>query len=335
MARHVRYPRGFTLVELLVVIAIISMLIALLLPAVQAARESGRRTTCSNNLRQFALACQVYHDNLKHLPSGSHTAIVADTTTGTSTTVQTDLSIHAQLVPYMEKVALEDKINYYADSDDPSNDRARMTNVNYFICPSDSGDMVPALAGGRNNYYGNAGVQILHSGVPSATGPNSTMPPSDGLFYRGSKVTLAGIVDGLGYTACFSEKVTGDFSNAISTPKSDTFKPGIYPNTPDEALQYCRACDVKNLSMQGYSNVGAPWLESYHSINRYWHVELPNGRSCMYPPGRIMTTANSNHPRGVNVALVDASVHYYTNDTDLIVWRALGTRNGKELISDY
>jgi prepilin-type N-terminal cleavage/methylation domain-containing protein len=325
---------GFTLVELLVVIAIIGILIALLLPAVQAARESGRRASCSNNVRQFALACQVYHDNLGHLPSGSHQAFVQGAKPGTSKTRNTDLSIHAQLVPYMEKVALSENIDYYADHDDPSNAAAYVTQVNFFRCPSDSADMVPTAAGGCNNYYGNAGVQILFSGNPSRSGPNSTLPPSDGLFFNSSKVALASIVDGLAYTACFSEKVTGDFSNGISTRKSDTFQPGIYPNTPDEALQYCRACDITNLSRQGYSNVGANWLESYHSINRYWHVEVPNGRSCMYPPGRIMTTANSNHPRGVSVAMVDASVKYYTNDTDLVVWRALGTRNGKELISD-
>ncbi len=316
-----RRPRGFTLVELLVVIAIIGMLIALLLPAVQAARESGRRATCSSNMRQMALAAQLYHDNNKVFPPGS------DSVTGIST--------FAFLLPYLEKEAIGDIVNFTVDYDDPPNAVALATTIAAFVCPSDPGEMWPRAAGGRNNYYGNAGVQILFSGVPSRSGANSTMPPSDGIFFNDSQVSMGGVKDGTTNTAIFCEKLVGDFSNGLSTPRSDTYKPNTYPNTPDEAMQQCLAMDVTNLSLQGYSNVGAPWLQSYHSTTRYWHTLPPNTRSCMYPPGRIATTAGSNHVKGVNLAMIDASVRYVPNTVDLIIWRSWGTRAGNEVVNDY
>jgi prepilin-type N-terminal cleavage/methylation domain-containing protein len=311
--------RGFTLVELLVVIAIIGMLIALLLPAVQAARESGRRASCSNSMRQMALALQLYHDNNKVFPPGSSNG----------------LSSHAFLIPYLEKESISDIVNYAVTYSDPTNAVAMMTNVGAFICPSDPGEMWPTAAGGRNNYYGNAGVNILFSGVPSTTGANSTMPPSDGIFFNNSKVSMGGVKDGQSNTAAFSEKLVGDFSNGLSSWRSDTYKPGTYPNTPDEARDQCLAMDITNLSLQGYSNVGAPWLQSYHSTTRYWHVLTPNTRSCMYPPGRIATTPSSNHVKGVNLAMIDASVRYVPNTIDLLLWRSYGTRAGSEVVNDY
>jgi prepilin-type processing-associated H-X9-DG protein len=156
------------------------------------------------------------------------------------------------------------------------------------------------------------------------------MPPADGIFFTNSFTPFADVLDGLSNTAAFAEKVTGDFNNGVSTPKSDTFQPGTYPATPDQALAQCRAIDVTNLAFQGYSNIGAPWLEAYHSTTYYYHVAPPNERSCMYPPGRIMTTANSYHPGGVQVCLCDGSVRWITDGVDLFAWRALGSRRGRE-----
>jgi prepilin-type N-terminal cleavage/methylation domain-containing protein len=325
-----RRSRGFTLVELLVVIAIIGMLIALLLPAVQAAREAGRRTTCKNNIRQMALALQLYENTYTYLPPGDYTI-----KTGTFAGKSAGISLHAHLLPFIEAENIRDVINFNAPYNDSSNVVPYNMKIQTFLCPSDGREQVPVAQGAPNNYYGNSGVQILFSGVPSATGPNSTMPPSDGLFFKDSKMTWASVKDGLSKTASFSEKLCGDGSNGISSPRSDTFQPGTYPNTPDEALQQCMAADVNSLGMQGYSNVGAPWLQSYHSTTRYWHVLPPNSRSCMYPPGRISTTPSSNHPGGVNMALCDASVVFVVDKIDLPVWRAFGTRAGKEVVNDY
>ncbi|MEX2558333.1 MAG: DUF1559 domain-containing protein [Pirellulales bacterium] len=326
-----RSRHAFTLVELLVVIAIIGILIASLLPAVQAARESARRTQCNNNLKQIGLALQVYHDTQKRFPPGNISSTPATGFGGAG------FSVHARLLPFIEKANLKDLVNSEVAWNDPLNDPATQKWVSMFICPSDSNILIPPGAGGPNNYYANQGSEII-AGVPWSPGnvgtPNATMPAPSGVFYSGSTVSFADIKDGASETAAFAEKVTGDFNNGISTLQSDTFKPGTYPSTPDEAVDDCRAIDVTDLSKQGYSNVGAPWIRSYHSTTSYYHVETPNKRSCMYPPGRIMTTANSNHPRGVNVAFCDGSVRFIADTIKLEVWRALGTRAGKEAFSD-
>src|SRR5262245_268971 len=119
-----RRSRGFTLIELLVVIAIIGILISLLLPAVQAARESGRRTSCSNNLHQLGLALQLHHDTRQFFPPG--------TTNG--------MSQHALLLPFMELSVLSDKIDWNVPYNDPANDLVRTTIVPSFLCPSDGGE---------------------------------------------------------------------------------------------------------------------------------------------------------------------------------------------------
>jgi prepilin-type processing-associated H-X9-DG protein len=143
---------------------------------------------------------------------------------------------------------------------------------------------------------------------------------------------MADITDGTSNTAAFSEHVIGDFSQGVGTERSDTFQPGTYPATADQAVLDCAAVNVNDLSKQGYSNVGGSWLYGYHSTTSYWHSAPPNTRSCMYPPSRIMTTANSKHTNGVNVALCDGSVRFVRNTIDIATWRALGTRDGGEIL---
>jgi len=315
--------RGFTLVELLVVIAIIGVLIALLLPAVQMAREAARRTHCGNNLKQMGIALHLYHDTNGRFPAGNYGGPVFS-----------GFSIHAQLLPHIEQLNLYERIDFTQSYLSPINDPVRLAKVVTFICPSDPDDL-PQLLGGRNNYYGNAGVRILFSGVPptNSADPNYGMLASDGVFFRDSSITFGSLIDGSSNTVAFSEKCKGDGSNGRSSPKTDTFAPGTYPSTPDEALLDCRAADVTKLSRQGVSNVGAPWLWGYHSTTFYYHTAGPNERSCMYPPGRIMTTANSYHPSAVQSAMCDGSVRVVQQSIALPIWRAMGTRNGGDLIN--
>jgi prepilin-type processing-associated H-X9-DG protein len=143
---------------------------------------------------------------------------------------------------------------------------------------------------------------------------------------------LAAITDGLSNTAAVSERLTGDFNQTKVSPKTDTFLPGTQPFTAEDAFRDCYATDINDLSKQGFSAIGAPWIRGYHSTTEYYHIAPPNGRSCMYPSGRIMTTANSQHGSLVNVSFVDGSTHSVPNSVDLKIWRATGTRDGAEIV---
>jgi prepilin-type N-terminal cleavage/methylation domain-containing protein/prepilin-type processing-associated H-X9-DG protein len=322
--------RGFTLIELLVVIAIIAVLIALLLPAVQAAREGARRAQCVNNLKQLGLAMRNYHDVYLALPLGR---------TLQSGTYR-PFSQQARVLGYMEQSNVFNSLNFSLSSYDPSNATGAATSVNSFLCPSDIVPAIPAgqiLTGfgwGGVNYRANEGTSVaMWYGADDTSGVNVNLPPPNGLFFSSTLIRLADVTDGTSNTAAFSEHVLGDFSNAVITEMGDTFQPGTYPATPDQAVAQCRAASILTVSTQGYSNVGAPWVYGYHSTTSYWHSGPPNTRSCMFPPSRIMTVANSRHPGGVNVGLADGSVRFIKSTVNLQSWRALGTRNGNEVIS--
>jgi prepilin-type N-terminal cleavage/methylation domain-containing protein len=315
-------PRSaFTLIELLVVIAIIATLMGLLLPAVQKVRESANRMKCQNNLKQIGLALHNYHNDHQMLPP--------------SGTYPNAFSIHALLLPYIEQDNVYYTINFNVSVNDHSNDFARGTVVPTFLCPSDPYHANVPSGWAGNNYRVNEGTIPLNGYKDSDPHHvNDLMPPPNGPFFINSVFTLADITDGTSHTAAFSEHKTGDFSNAITTPDSDTYQPGTYPADADQAMQQCDAIDLGNLAYQGNSNVGAPWIHSSHSITRYWHIMPPNGRSCMFPPQRIATTANSGHVGGVNVLLMDGSLRFVPNAISLVTWRALGTRSGGEVLGE-
>ena len=205
-----RRRSAFTLVELLVVIAIIGILVSLLLPAVQFAREAGRRTQCSNNLKQIGIACHTYHDSLKALPPGI--------------TRSQSISTHAHLLPYMEQQPVYQLIYFNSRWDDPLNAPAAAQKIPTFLCPSDPQSSTPPLWAGTN-YRASQGSGILF-GLPSTTVGNSNynFPAPNGVFYNSSGTTFGEITDGLSNTACFSEHTKGDSNNGVAT-KSDTFFP--------------------------------------------------------------------------------------------------------------
>jgi prepilin-type N-terminal cleavage/methylation domain-containing protein/prepilin-type processing-associated H-X9-DG protein len=313
-----RRPGGFTLVELLVVIAILGLLVGLLLPAVQAAREAGRRTQCVNNFRQLATALQSHAAARRSYPPGRNAA---------------GISTHAFLLPYMEQSDASSKIDRSKAWNDPANAAIAAWRVPSFRCPSDTAASLPAGSAGTN-YRFNQGSGILWGNPPAdPADPNFGLPAPDGVFFLDSRIRPQDVTDGTSSTAAISEHGIGDFDNTRST-RADTFAPATTPATPDLAMQQCEAIDPANLAFQRFSNVGAPWLYGYHSTTLYFHVSPPNQRSCMYPPGRIMTTAKSDHGGGVNLALCDGSVRFVASAVDLGVWRAIGTRGGGETIGD-
>jgi prepilin-type processing-associated H-X9-DG protein len=250
-------------------------------------------------------------------------------------------SQQARILAYMEQSNVFNSLNFSLSSYDPTNVTGAATTINSFLCPTDpataipSGLIVAGYASGGVNYRANEGTSVaMWFGTDDTTNVNNgIVTPPNGLFYSSQLIKIAGITDGTSNTAAFSEHVIGDFSNSVATELGDTFQPGTHPLTSDEAFTFCAATDVKTTTTQGYSNVGAPWTYGYHSTTSYWHSGPPNSRSCMFPPSRISTTANSRHPGGVNVCLADGSVRFVKSTINIPIWRALGTRNGGEVVS--
>ena len=307
---------AFTLVELLVVIAIIGVMVGLLLPAVQSAREAARRMQCSNHLKQMTLALHNYESAYKMFPAGRSAL---------------GISAHAAILPFLEQANAAELVDPKVAWNHVLNATATRTFIPGFNCPSDSQFPHPAGWAGTT-YRASQGAGILWGLPPTDTAdPNFGMPEPDGVFYLEKRLKFRDILDGTANTAAFSEHGQGDFSNAISSP-TDTFWPRTNPLNADQAYADCEAIDPRDLTFQNVSDIGAPWIRGYHSTTLYMHASPPNRRSCMFPPGRISTTAKSSHVGGVMLARCDGSVAFVTDSVNLAIWRAMGTRGARETV---
>lgn len=309
--------RGFTLIELLVVIAIIGVLIALLLPAVQAAREAARRIQCTNNLKQIGLATHNYHDRLGALP-GAQLAMGV-----------TSFSALSHLLPGLELSTHYNALNFSLHNADPANVTIAHTLVSTFVCPSDVNNSALASIGAQTNYMADMGSWIVWQ---SASGPNAGLQAPNGVFYGNSATRFSDVIDGLSNTAFFSERVLADGNNAVVSPNSDVFfHPGA-PTTIDDAVAMCKAININDLSNQFPLFMGAPWVNGQHVFQ---HVTGPNTRSCgFFISLRATMPPSSRHPGGVNVLMGDGSVKFIKDSINLATWRGLGTRGGSEIINN-
>jgi prepilin-type N-terminal cleavage/methylation domain-containing protein len=195
-----RSPRAFTLVELLVVIAIIGVLVALLLPAVQAAREAARRAQCQNNLRQMGVALQTYHDTWKAFPRGGWSATSANLSWGTA------------ILPHLEEQSLFLRVNRDKPYTDPSNLAVGGTVLPVFICPTSPKEMFTKKSAdlpstslhlyARSDYgavNGERGLRAL----------NATNTPERGVMILEKNISLAQITDGSAHTILIGEAPEG------------------------------------------------------------------------------------------------------------------------------
>jgi prepilin-type N-terminal cleavage/methylation domain-containing protein/prepilin-type processing-associated H-X9-DG protein len=317
---------AFTLIELLVVIAVISILISLLVPAVQKAREAAARIKCSNNLKQIGLALHNHHDAEGSFPPGGGGPLFGPPFVNR-------FSAHSRLLPYLEQDNCYSTMDFTMPPTAPMNTMcAQGHTLSIFLCPSDPAGPPPADWAG-NNYVANYGSDILYGQGPDRASGVFWFAPMPG--FLGAR--FASLSDGSSNTAAFSERFQGDWSNAVITPRSDLFNPpGVMPQTPDEAVTYCDAIDPTDPSMQWRSDFGGYWLTGWH-MTLYTHTALPNSRACAYPQNLTMNMpASSGHAHGVNVVLCDGSVRFVGNSVSIATWRGLGTRAGGEVLgSDY
>jgi prepilin-type processing-associated H-X9-DG protein len=341
MIRPQRF-RGFTLIKLLVVISVIGVLVALLLPAVQSARETSRRAQCTNNLKQIALAAISYHEAVGALPQGMSFQVDANNPGQNQLgQVVNSHSIHVALLPYLEQQPLFNAVNFNRNIFNIQNFTINSTGVAGLVCPSDPGAAVARLLPDGSlldpgtvtmrytSYAGNSGIWMLWFQQDYV--PQHFM---NGLFHIRSAVTMADIKDGTSQTLAFSERAHTllDDDSALwwhwwtSGNYGDTLFCTLFPMNP------------------------------FRKVNGIY-VNSGDARADAY-----ISSASSLHPGGCNFAFADGSVRFlkdsintwpYDSNTGLPVgvtfdpngpyqeapgttrgvYQALSTRKDREVIS--
>ena len=333
-----RNRRGFTLIELLVVIAIIGVLIALLLPAVQSARESARRAQCSNNLKQIGIALHSYDGTWNCFPVG-FLYPKPNQVPPEIPALHYRWSVLAQLTPYLEQTVVFNALNMdwplLAGGGGaygvgpwtffPANQTCREVVINSFLCPSDGRDRVDP-ASGPSNYMFSTG----------SGGNGGDATDSDGVFILGRPQSIASITDGSSGTIAGSEQLLGlapgDQASPTplpSDPRRAIARSASLPLTPESCAAAGRGWRLDN---------GNGWYDGDYRSTIYNHFLAPNAREydCLgpfVPHNPAWRAARSNHPGGVDALFCDGHVQFLKDSTNLPIWRSLATRASGEVIS--
>ncbi len=309
-----RRRSAFTLIELLVVMGVLAILIALLLVAVQSARESARRVACTNNLRQLGIALHSYASSTGVLPSGGNGA---------------GYSPHVAILRELDQAPLFNSINFQVNAFEPLTEKnpnwtAARTGLSVFLCPSDP--PVSTKPRAWTSYAGNKGTGYQRRGYDGAfVGP--------GHKYVG----LADFRDGTSTTAAIAEWILGNGRLSQRDPKRQVFR---VPDTlTDDAqlelfVERCQAIDYRSAEVSSPSK-GLDWTIGGYINTLYNHVAAINQKSCTNN-GLIQEgaySAGSLHPGGANLLFADGHVQFLKETTSPTVWKALGSRDGQEVVS--
>ncbi|WZP00887.1 DUF1559 domain-containing protein [Isosphaeraceae bacterium EP7] len=368
-----RRRAGFTLIELLVVISIIAVLIALLLPAVQSAREAARRMQCVNNMKQIGLALHNYHTASDSFPPGAavNSTDGGPTPNGWYATWAPNQSAQSMLLPYLEQGPLFNACNFSwaAEFEGGRNSTVTLTIVAGFLCPSDPN---AASRLNTNNYAGSIGTttdsMITPPGSSSANWNGGDARPftytgSTGLFAQAVTYGVRDCVDGTSNTIAYAEALTGDGKASsvfgpTSSPPSRYRGNMIYNASPGDngsrlfdantnpplilsILDKCSAAFKTSTDKVG-DHRGYRWSHGITGYSLFNTIQTPNdvfgtcrldGGPNNYPDSGFSYGASSAHPGGVNVLFADGSVKFIKSTISRLTWWGLGTRSGGEILS--
>lgn len=297
-----RKSSGFTLIELLVVIGAIALLVALLVPAIQAARETSLRSSCTNNLRQIGVALQSYEGSHRSLPSGYISEFVAG---GTDTGPGWGWA--ALLLKHLEETSLSSLLRFDRPIEDFANEQVRITPLAVYLCPSDPAP--PTWEALRDDPSRTKICDVASANYVGMYGNSEPGVDGSGLFFRNSRVRLREITDGTSQTIAVGER-----SHALgeSTWVGSVTGALLAPGPADGIGTY----EIEHGATMVLGQAG-----------EHKSPGDPTGEADMF---------HSLHRGGTNFVFADAHVSFLTAEMDAEVFEALATRAGGEPISgDY
>lgn len=322
--------RGFTLIELTVVVAIIGILLAILLPAVQAARERVRQSQCSNQLRQLGLALSNYTSTFGFFPFGvgGDGDRRADSASYASDRHRR-FSTHTQLLPFLERQELFAQLDFtvspfYPDlSGDPDrvtgfgpNELPAQQRLALFLCPSDATET--GRPWGPTSYR-------------TCTGSDWSGRTGNGLFGQRIMRRPADVRDGLSHVAAISERLLGSGDRNRIDLQRDLFGDGADNWTESSLGDWCGSLDVATARTLPLHDVngGMTWLEGNMNWTRYNHMLPPGGASCknQITWSGVVMSATSHHRGGVNLLFAGGATRFISQHIDRQLWGDLGNLN--------
>ena len=307
--------RGFTLVELLVVIAIIGVLVSLLLPAVQAAREAARRMSCSNNLKELALAIHNYESTYRFMPPGY---LHLPGPAGEEEANYRGFAWGAAILPQLEQSALYEQLDFGRPVFDVENLEARETFLPVFLCPSDvySADTYVVRDENSSPVERYAGASYAANWGPADANENLDDTPllSRGVFYRNSRTYFRDVIDGLSNTLALGERTNGPIPSTL--PDSVLF--GGPATTAHASFENVWAAAVRDVDDLGDDHGHMVLFETQYRPNQYdgddKGLSAPHAGSALF-------------------ALCDGSVRAMTQQIDPVLYDAMATRHGHEVVT--